>query len=86
MVSLPERSVTWTKVSLNLNKISDALAPRDPNSRGKDVGNTKDKLTLLDLRSKGDVGYFFGSDLLGWLDRSVNVLINGIGRLCYTPF
>ena len=32
--------------------------------RGKDVGNTKDKLTLLDLRSKGDGGSVFGSDLL----------------------
>lgn len=31
------------------------------------MGNTKDKLTLLDLGSEGDGGFFFGSDLLGWL-------------------
>lgn len=31
------------------------------------MGNTKDKLTLLDLRTEGDGGSVFGSDLLGGL-------------------
>ena len=31
------------------------------------MGNTKDKLTLLDLRTEGDGGGGFGSDLLGGL-------------------
>lgn len=37
-------------------------------SRGKDVGDTKDELTLLDLRSKRDGWGVFGPDLLGGLE------------------
>ena len=51
-------------MSLNLNVSSVSLPSICLNVRGEDVGNTEDKLTLLDLRSKGDGGSVFGSDLL----------------------
>lgn len=68
MVSLPERSVTCTKVSLNLLSWRGvvpsvyALLPRATelqNSRGEDVSNSEDELSLLDVRAKG--GLLFGS-------------------------
>lgn len=37
------------------------------NSRGVDVGNAKDELTLLDLGSEGDGGGVLSPDLLGGL-------------------
>lgn len=61
-------------MSLNLGKVS-AFGLRgfccsgqlNQNSRGKDVGDTKDELTLLDLGSEGDGWGVFGPDLLGGL-------------------
>lgn len=49
------------------------------------MGNTKDKLTLLDLRTEGDGSSVFGSDLLGGLYRQL-IAHSLVGSRWYIPF
>ena len=67
MVSLPERSVTWTKVSLNLGVSGWDLRAKGSHARSEDVSNAKDVLTLGDLGAEGNSLLLGGSDFLGGL-------------------
>ena len=79
MVSLPERSVTWTKVSLKLLHQYSAFL-REAGESGchapsVNVSNAKDELAICDLRSD-DGSFLLGLlDLLWWLDVSCRLYV-----------
>lgn len=82
MVSLPVKSVTWTKVSLKLRNscqrclFNILFLKNQVDIRSEDVGNAEDVLTLSDLGTERDSSFLGGSNLLGglWIFMSVPIL------------